>query len=948
MTKHAIRLTAVALAMSTATAMMAVPAKRGVSAVTTPDGTTLRVGLRGDENYHQYFTEDGYPLAERGGEFFYCDITASGDLVESGIRATDIDVRPEEAKAFLRGIDTAGLEDRVVARASRARQERDARQTPLRTRRNTDPEGSTPYPQGYGLFPDSRGSKFPAYGDQRALVILVEYQDVPFTLDDPADYFGRMLNEEGFADYGATGCAAEYFRLNSGDSFRPVFDVYGPVKLPHNRSYYGANDSWGNDVRPEQMVIEALDQLDPDVDFAQYDRDGDGLIDNVFIFYAGTGEASTREPDTVWPHANNLSKLNESGHIYDGVEADHYGCTNEWVGTRPDGVGTFVHEFGHVLGLPDIYSTIYSNAFTPDSWSVMDYGSYNNDGMTPPLYGAFERYALGWMAPRPIDRAVSALLPPMEDNVAGIIHTEKDTEFFLVENRQQSGWDTYIPGHGMLVWHIDYNELIWNNNAVNNVGSHQYVDLEEADGKRTETTRAGDAFPGTDGITSFTAQTTPSMTTWNGVPIDLPVTDIEETADGMIRFNVLGGNAAELPTVVLNDATDVAADAFTLSWTPAEGYDHLVSVYTREGDGTVVYVPGFRTRNCGPAAQVRVGGLSPETTYYFTVMASDGWTPGEASDEKNVTTTRFNISYYAVTASPATDVTSSGFTANWEALPDAVSYLVSVSRMVAGDAMTETCDFTDGVTSLPEGWESTSTKSYGMSTYSGVAAPSLRMGRNGDMLTSPVYEEGISSVTFWMRANGTDAAARVAVDGLCGEEWTEIGAHDVETAAGGKTVSQDIPDGVTRVRLRFDNPSDKGAVAIDDVTVAYGIQYSYEPLAAYSPADAGNALSLEITGLAPQTEYVYTVAATDGEFTSKASEAIHVRTNHTGGVDGIYDGMRIRMHGQTVTAPGARIEIYDMTGRLLATAKETVRLPGAGIYIVKLPETGTTFKYICN
>lgn len=949
MRKHNCSLIIAGMALATASAIMAMPAKRGLMTVTTADGTPLTVRLCGDEYFHQYLTEDGYPLLERDGDFYYCSVTDDGDIIDSGIKAADKSVRSQSALSFLNGIDTSVLETGLQKRAAMVRDMQTHTGAVRQVRESSGQEDvdGPPYERGYGLFPESRGPNFPAYGDRKGLVILVEYQDVAFRLDDPHDYFSRMLNEDGFSDYGATGCAAEYFRFNSMNEFRPVFDVYGPVKLSRNRSYYGQNDNWGNDSHPEQMVIEALNALDPEVDFSQYDCDNDGLIDNVFIFYADRGESSGGGPETVWPHANSLSKLNESGHVFDGVEADRYGCTNEWTGSRPDGVGTFIHEFGHILGLPDIYATTYTSAFTPGEWSVMDYGSYNNSGMTPPLYGAFERYALGWIEPRPIDRAVTAQLAPVEDNAAGIIRTGKDTEFFLVENRQQTGWDTYIPGHGMLVWHIDYNERVWNSNAVNNIGAHQYVDLEEADGKRTDSTRAGDAFPGTEGITSFTASTRPSMTTWNDEPVNFPITDISERPDGMVTFNVLGGNMAPIPDITDTEAKDITADGFTIEWTPAEGYDHLVSVYVRDEDGNAVHAAGYRARNCGGSSSLAVTGLEPETSYLFTVTASDGWTPGTPSAEKTVTTDRLNLSYFAVTSKEATEITSTGFTANWEAMQGASGYLVSVSRRIPGEPYGDGCGFDDGVVTLPAGWESTSAKSYGMSTYCGEAVPSLRLGKNGDMLATPVYGDGISMVGFWMRGSGTDGSARIVTEGLAGDEWITVTDCAVVAEAGGRSVRQDIPEGITRVRLRFVPGPDGGAVAIDDVTVAHGMQYSLEAVDGCSPAEAGDAESFAVNGLIPDTEYVYTVSATDGDYTSRSSDAVFVRTAAGGGISGVDSIVgELRLEGRLViAAPGQTVEAFDVAGRLVARGTGSVRLPHAGIYLLRIPSTGKTVKH---
>ncbi|MDE6136360.1 MAG: M6 family metalloprotease domain-containing protein, partial [Muribaculaceae bacterium] len=382
---------------------------------------------------------------------------------------------------------------------------------------------STPR-RGPGLFP---GTHFPSMGKQKGLVVLVEYTDTKFnTAYDPADYFARMLNEPGFSDYSATGSAVDFFRESSMGQFEPEFDVYGPITLSRNMAYYGGNDWYGNDSNPQKMVIEACQQLDATVDFSQYDRDGDGYIDNVFVFYAGRGEASGGSADTVWPHSWDVSAAESVTYTFDGVILDHYACSNEWEGSRPDGVGTFVHEFSHVMGLPDLYATSYTSAFTPGAWSAMDYGPYNNNGCTPPLYSAYERYSLGWIEPLPIGGPINATLYPIGTNQAGIIATGDPEEYFLVENRQQTGWDTYIPGHGMLVWHVDYDSYVWSRNVVNNTASHQYVDIEEADGIQSESTRAGDAFPGTSGKTSFTATTSPAMKTWAGKGLDFPITEI--------------------------------------------------------------------------------------------------------------------------------------------------------------------------------------------------------------------------------------------------------------------------------------------------------------------------------------------------------------------------------------------------------------------------------------
>ena len=416
---------------------------------------------------------------------------------------------------------------------------------------------------GIGLF----DSSFPVKGDVKALVILVNYKDVKFQTPNPSAYFSDMLMKQGFSEYGATGSAYDYFFDNSDGQFRPQFDCYGPVDLPNNRSYYGGNNSNDEDKAPEEMIIHAVELLDDEVDFSQYDTDGDGFVDNVYVFYAGRGEADGGGTNSVWPHSYNIYW--GAGRICqaDGVMFDYYACSNEWDGAKPDGIGTFVHEFSHVMGLPDLYDVDYENAeyVTPGAWSVLDMGNYNNNSRTPAAYSAFERNALGWNEPRVLDGPADIVLEHILDsNESCLIPTEKDTEFFLLENRQKKGWDAYVPGTGMLIWHIDYNSRVWQNNKVNINRSHQYVDIVEAGGTANNginSAMRSYTFPGSKNVTSFTSSTTPALKSWAGKAINLPITDIKES-NGKISFKVAGGSAGI--DDIEADMAESAAEYFNL------------------------------------------------------------------------------------------------------------------------------------------------------------------------------------------------------------------------------------------------------------------------------------------------------------------------------------------------------------------------------------------------
>lgn len=433
-----------------------------------------------------------------------------------------------------------------------------------------------------------RLNTFPALGEPHSLVILAEYPDCRFLSATAADDFRRMLNEPHYADHGGTGSARDYYIDASMGQFAPHFDVVGPIMLSQPYAYYGTNDADGEDLHTEDMIIEACQTADAEVDFSLYDYDEDGVIDNVFVFYAGYGEATCPDKDTVWPQSWDIMEYCSSPIILDGVRLNHYACTNERdTQDVMDGIGTFVHEFGHVLGLPDLYSTNYTNAWTPGPWSVMDAGNYANDSHTPVLFSAYEQWCVGWLRPMELTEPAHVILPGLQSaHSAAFIATAQDNEYYVLENRQPWGWDAYLPGHGMLVWHIDYDPYLWRMNRVNNNGSHQYVDIIEADDVRSDGTCAGDPFPGAAGVTSFTAVTQPAFVTWQGEAMP-SITAIAEV-DGQISFDYDGGGpdhrVAQLQAPEALPALQVTADGFVAQWSEvddAEAYQLRVFDYAQ-------------------------------------------------------------------------------------------------------------------------------------------------------------------------------------------------------------------------------------------------------------------------------------------------------------------------------------------------------------------------------
>ena len=474
------------------------PARPGAITLTQPDGTTLTAYLHGDECYHYYTTPDGEMLTKDEAGFYHTSPLPSADELQA------------------RRMNSP----RRVAQQQMAGSE-------------------------LNLAP-------------RGLIILVNFSNLTFKTD--AAEMDSMINGQNYTrsywgynsagrrtNITSQGSARQYFRETSMGQYKPVFDVVGPVTLDSAYSYYGGNDSRGNDKYPEKMIKEACELVDPIVDFSIYDNNNDGKVDFVYVIYAGYGEAEGAGDDYVWPHNYSLSGSGTRC-ILDGKQVDNYACSNElnYSSKKHAGIGTFCHEFSHVLGLPDLYATNDATHKTLGSWDLLDAGSYNNDGNTPPHYSAYERFFMGWMKPTQLTEACKVRLAALGTSNKAVLLTENGNHnlvgnnptpstFYLLENRQNEGWDKYLPGHGMLITKVVYSYTKWAYNQVNNTKTVLGVDLIEADGNAPTYSqlkdngysgKATDAYPA--GSTSFTQLTS------------YQVTDIEEE-DGIIYFTLNGG-----------------------------------------------------------------------------------------------------------------------------------------------------------------------------------------------------------------------------------------------------------------------------------------------------------------------------------------------------------------------------------------------------------------------
>jgi len=534
-----ILLTLLALVGLAAT-LWAVPAKPGVrKTVKGANGQEMTVMLRGDETFHYYVNTDGKPVRE----------------LEDGTWAEDT----RDVKALWK----AANQKRNYHRQQLAMRMRRAMKAPARVSQNNVWAGK-----------------------KKGLLILVNFKDREMVNKEGSKaIFDQMLNGINNPYGDNYGSVREYFKAQSYGQFEVEFDVVGPVTVSQNMSYYGANDSEGNDKHPEEMIKEACDSVKNQVNFADYDWDGDGEVENIYVTYAGFGEASGADDDTIWPHQWSLS---EAGTTLkrDGVKINTYACGSELYGTSGttiDGIGTMCHEYSHCLGLPDFYDIDYSGGHGMFDWDVMDGGSYNDDGYCPAAYTAYEREFCGWLTYTELTSGTNVTdMPNIEDNpVAYVVRNDGHTdEYYVLANHQQKGWNKAEAGHGMLIIHVDYDKTVWENNGPNDVVNRQRMTIIPADNKFDYETYDGDKYYyGNQGdlwpynkTTALTDYSTPKAALYNANTdgqklMHKPIEDITEV-DGLISFRFMGGIPVDVPEDLAT--SNVSNTSFKVTWTGVE------------------------------------------------------------------------------------------------------------------------------------------------------------------------------------------------------------------------------------------------------------------------------------------------------------------------------------------------------------------------------------------
>ena len=571
----------------------AVKMKPGINIIKQADGTTITVKAYGDEDLSYFLASDGTLLYQEGTNFYIAGVKADGTLYSTGVLAHEPSMRTikeisaikaQNAKAFYNSMETQ-------AKANKVRRE--------------------------PMTPDN--SLLPSLGKHKIPVILVEFSDVEFSVENPKATFDKYLNgkelfnKETDPEMGQNyASVAKYFKDMSFGKFEPEFEVYGPVNLGKPLATYGAG--YSSEENMGLLLTDACTAVDDEVDFTQYDSNDDGNIDLIYIIYAGFSQSiAGNSTDCIHPKSGYLSLAKS----FDGMDVKRYGVNNELNGTPADqangpiinGIGLFCHEFSHCMGLPDLYPKSGSIAEAcinqnMDYWSLMDAGEYTANGYRPTAYTAWERERLGWMEIGTLTGPSNVELKSLDEGGAAFrIYNDKDEtghEYYIVENVQNNGWNKNLFGNGLMVTHVDYlsSQFSLGGCKVNNTGGHPRMHVMAADGMFVpeyflgstiedsyitflkehnadlvakyggqvfsiddyKAEAAGDLFPGTSNATSLTDDSQPMKAwTYNGETMGKPITDItNDTEKGIVSFKFMGGGEPVdgINEVTVNKTTD--------------------------------------------------------------------------------------------------------------------------------------------------------------------------------------------------------------------------------------------------------------------------------------------------------------------------------------------------------------------------------------------------------
>lgn len=833
-------------------------------------------------------------------------------------------------------------------------------------------------------------SNFPLKGSPKSVAILVNFQDCKFqyTRDD----FYNLLNQSGYNRNGSTGSCRDYFIACSDSIFQPQFDVWGPYTVSGKVATYGAPKGNDHDTDPGAAFIEACQLAAADgVDFTQYDTDGDGVVDNVFFYYAGNNQAEGASDKTIWPHQSSLGYRNIR---ISGKLLASYACTSELRGSGGNtmcNIGTFCHEFGHVLGLPDFYHTESNNGgggYTLGAWDIMAGGNYNNESRTPPTYSGYERFYLGWRKPIQLTEPGDYVLNPLTDKgdiylIANGKHNlnGKDpnpSEFFLLESRQRVGWEQpsgSLVSTGMLVWHIDYSAQAWSSNTPNN-GTPLRVHLEEAGGNRGRES-ATDPYPGSSNVTSWLPQL------HDGTQLSMqPVYNISDK-NGIISFTYISSGEQHIHAYPsdLNIETTIGTSGKPEHWEAVAV--RLTGEQLEPSEEFTLTVPSknnFLMTFDASAKTLRTSTKWQRTLTLRNAIDSEGrldttlyinFNPKKQNCDVESAiltikseTNMLNITLnglaprhtYVVTPTlkATSDITPYSFIANWKAVEDAEQYYLTVYQAEKGESeMMQSFEEFDKAGSISaQGWSSNFVAT--TTGWKKDGQRSLLFKANGNQVVTEQYQAALSEISFYLNAftADVDTIGELVVEGSAdAQTWSVIDTLRLPARTKAKLfrLPLDAELNHKQVRITFWDLGGNG-VAMDQFTAVMSekITYIYRGRELTIDAHSETPTSCIVGGLRPNSTYFYQIQCTDldkgcEEHLTPAGKKVEVKT--LDGIDITKDKEHLALlysnSTHTVCVPdpanNARLYVSDAFGQIICTIAEQ-----DGVYTYALPTSGFT------
>ena len=540
------------------------PAFPGLINFEQPDGSKVQICLRGDEKVHWAETEDGYSLVyDEAGYLCYAMRTASGAMMASGLRATEISERPVEVRMMLQ----------TTPKKLRYSHQQVADYLAVWNQvANIDPKG---------------GSRKALTGQKKALVVLFQTPDCHLTYRKSE--FLALFNRENYTEHSAHGSVYDYYYNASNGQFSLHVDVIGPVMADNNMAYYGSDNSEGS----YSFATEIANKIEGLADFADYDNDGDGVVDGMHIIFAGHGEEAGAGADRIWSHQWYVW----NAPTYNGITFGRYSCSPELsgnFGTSITRIGVICHELGHVFGAPDYYDTDYEGSGGEynglGKWDIMSGGSWNDNGRTPARHGAYTAANIyQWTTATELtDPQAVRISEASQRHDVYRINTSTSGDYFLLENRQKKGFDTYLPGHGLIVYHVHSNAH--GASVSNSTHPQQLYVMDASNGTQApnstpdsygSTNSSGAPFPGTQHKDSLTDNSTPWLRPWSGAANNTPLWNIQECPSDSAIFFYFKQVSPVTPTYL--EAHYTSEYTTTANWEAIGTYPSLV-VVSRDDD----------------------------------------------------------------------------------------------------------------------------------------------------------------------------------------------------------------------------------------------------------------------------------------------------------------------------------------------------------------------------